>query len=453
MGINFRIRDFAYPFSILKLKKVFDRNQWLDAEALSQYQSARLRQIITHAYYNVPYYQKLFKENNIVPGDIQTVKDLKNIPCLTKDQLRLNFNSLLARDAKKYRPTLLFTSGTTGGKINFYTDKTSNVLEFVYYWRFWGWGGYKLGDTFASLSSEDFIYNERNREVMYHFHPLTRQLTVNATFFSHKYLEEIIGIFRKFKPIFLKGSPLNLYLLALAFSGKRDHGISFKAIFSQGENLPQYKRELIESVFSCRVFDSYGHMERTVAISQCLHGTYHVHADYGIAEFEEPRIAFTSEGDGDTVVREIIGTSLHNFSMPLIRYRTGDFARVKDSPEKCSCKRGFPTVVSIVGREMDIVITPDRRTVAGLSSVFSRTPGIIMGQIIQEKINHLLVKIVCVSEDADDTDRTLTHYVRNFVGDEMKIEIEHTTIEGIKKDNFGKFKPVISNISQEYICG
>ncbi len=418
-----------------------------------EYQSARLRQIVTHAYHNVPYYQKLFKENNIVPDDIQTVKDLKNIPCLTKEQLRLNFNSLLARDAKKYRPTLLFTSGTTGGKINFYADKTSNVLEFVYYWRFWGWGGYRLGDTFAALSSEDFIYREHNREVMYHFHPLTRQLKVNAMFFSHKYLKELIAIFRKFKPVFLKGSPLNLYMLALSFKGKSDHGISFKAIFSQGANLPQYKRELIESVFSCRVFDSYGHMERTVAISQCPHGTYHVHEDYGIAEFEEPRIALTGEGDGDTVVREIIGTSLHNFSMPLIRYRTGDFARVKYSPEKCSCKRGLPTIVSVIGREMDIVITPDRRTVAGLSSVFSRTPGIIMGQIIQEKINHLLVKIVCVSEDTDDTDRTLTRYMRNFVGDEMKIEIEHTTIEGIKKDNFGKFKPVISNISQEYIPG
>jgi hypothetical protein len=132
MGIDFRFRDFAYPFSILRLKKVFDRNQWLDAEALSEYQAARLRQIITHAYDNVPYYQKLFRENDIGPGDIQTAKDLKNIPCLTKDQLRLNFNSLVARDAKKYRPTMLFTSGTTGGKISFYADKTSNVLEFVF---------------------------------------------------------------------------------------------------------------------------------------------------------------------------------------------------------------------------------------------------------------------------------------------------------------------------------
>jgi phenylacetate-CoA ligase len=183
MGIDFRIRDFAYPFSILKLKRIFDRNQWLDAEALSEYQAARLRQIIAHAYYNVPYYQKLFKENDIAPGDIRTASDLKEIPCLTKDLLRLNFDSLRARDAKKYRPVMLFTSGTTGAKINFYADKTSNVLEFVYYWRFWGWAGYKLGDTFVSLSSEDFIHNEKNKQLKYHFYPLRRQLSMNAMFF------------------------------------------------------------------------------------------------------------------------------------------------------------------------------------------------------------------------------------------------------------------------------
>jgi hypothetical protein len=58
MGIDFRIRDFAHPFSILKLKRTFDRNQWQSEEALLQYQSERLRQTVRHAYHNVPYYQK-----------------------------------------------------------------------------------------------------------------------------------------------------------------------------------------------------------------------------------------------------------------------------------------------------------------------------------------------------------------------------------------------------------
>lgn len=202
MGIDFRIRDFAYPVSILKLKRTFDKNQWLAEEALYDYQLARLKNIVTHAHENIPYYQRLFKENNIKPGDIQTLQDLKKIPFLTKDLLRLNFNSLVARNAKKYKPVLLSTSGTTGGKINFYVDKPSNALEFVYYWRFWGWAGYKLRDTYAALSSEDFVYIRKHRGAMYYFNPITRKLTVNSMLFSRQYLDELIGIFRKFNPFF-----------------------------------------------------------------------------------------------------------------------------------------------------------------------------------------------------------------------------------------------------------
>ena len=87
MAIDFRIRDFAYPLSMLKLKRIFDRNQWLSEETLLEYQSAKLRQIISHAYHNVPYYQKLFKENNIIPSEIQTTQQFKNTPHLTKDLL------------------------------------------------------------------------------------------------------------------------------------------------------------------------------------------------------------------------------------------------------------------------------------------------------------------------------------------------------------------------------
>lgn|GEM_PF-498761 len=450
MSIVFTIRDFGYPFSIVKLKKIFDKNQWLSEEALREYQSSRLKEIIRHAYHKVPYYQRLFNRNGIFPDDVQTVKDLKKIPCLTRELLRNNFDALISRDAKKYKPTLVRTSGTSGGKIEFYADKPSNVLEFVYYWRYLGWAGYKPGNTIAVLSSRFFIFRKRNSKAMHHFNFLTKELTINSLFFSHEYLDELAGIFRKFKPPFLKGIPLNLYLFALLFQKRSNHGISFKAIFSQGANLAQHQRELIEKVFRTRVFDSYGHMERTVAISQCPQGSYHVHSDYGIAELDEPSLPLANESEGGTTVREVIGTSLYNFSMPLIRYRTGDFVKVKRSPEKCPCKRGFPTIISVIGREADIIITPDRKAVTGSFSVFDYTPGIIMGQIIQEKIDRLLVKIVPATADTDITDKILTYNLRKFVGTAMKIRIEHTTIDGITKDKFGKFRAAMSNIPYEH---
>jgi phenylacetate-CoA ligase len=453
MGIDFRIRDFAHPLSILKLKRTFDRNQWLNEEALSQYQSSRLRQIITHAYHNVPYYQKLFRENGILPDDVRSTGDLRHIPCLTKELLRLNFESLVSRDAKKFRPKLLVTSGTSGGQSSFYVDKPSNVLEFVHYWRSWGWAGYRLGDVFAELSAEFFTFFRKNTGSLHHFSYPTRKLTLNSLLISSRHAEDFIGIFRRYRPLFLKGIASNLYMLALVLNEKRDHGASFRAVFSQGENLLPYQRELIERVFSCKVFDSYGHMERTVAVSQCQYGTYHIHLDYGIAELEEPEIPVDNNDNGDACIKEIVGTSLYNRSMPLIRYRTRDLVKVSRSPKECACGRGFPSVISVLGRDTDVVITPDGRAVTALYTVFDRTPGIVMGQIIQEEIDRIVVRIVHAREGSDPTEKILAGNIRDFVGADMKIRIEPTTVEGIRKDRLGKFKVVMSNIPNEKILG
>ena len=240
-------------------------------------------------------------------------------------------------------------------------------------------------------------------------------------------------------------------MLALLLNEKKNHGISLKAIFSQGENLLPHQRELIERVFSSRVCDSYGHMERTAAISQCPSGTYHIHADYGLVEFEEPEIPLANPDGDHADVKEIVGTSLHNFSMPLIRYRTGDLVKLAATHEKCDCTRTFPGLLAILGRDTDIIITPDGRAVTAIYTVFDRTPGIVMGQILQDRRDRLVVKIVSKFKEAKNIDNALQRRIRSFVGTSMEVTIEHTTVDGIKKDAQGKFKVVVSSVPIETI--
>jgi len=451
MGIDFKLRDFAYPISILRLKKRFDQNQWLMEEALSYYQVTRLKKIMTHAYQNIPYYRKLFQDHQVFPDEIKTLDDLKAIPFLTKDLLRRSFTSLLATDAKKYKPTLLSTSGTTGGQVRFYVDKPSNVLEFVYYWRFWGWAGYRLGETFAEFSAQDFTPIAGNIKTICHFDSFLRKLKVNSLLLSKKRLEDYIGIFKTYKPQFLKGLPSNLYVFSLLLNERKNHGISFRAIFAQGENLLQHQRENIERTFSCKVYDSYGHMERTVAISQCPLGTYHIHSDYGIAELVDPEIPLMVSPHTETCIKEVIGTSLYNLGMPLLRYRTDDFVVVARHPQKCPCQRGFPTVISVLGRSTDVVITPDGRAITALYLVFDRTPGVLQGQIIQERTDQILVKVVCHGHENTDVERRLVANLRDFVGTSMDIKVEHTGMDEIQPEKGKKFKVVVSHVAPETI--
>jgi phenylacetate-CoA ligase len=453
MGIDFRVRDFAHPISILRLKRVFDRNQWLGEEELREYQLQRLNRIIDHSWRNIPYYQELLGRHGITPEDIATLEDLKRIPFLSKAALGREESRLLARNASNYQPAWLSTSGTSGRRIRFCVDRFSNSLEFTYYWRFWGWAGYRLGDVFAELSAEFFCLREGRREDLFSYGRLSRRLILNSLLLSRARVDDFADTLRRYRPLFLKGLPSNLYVLALLFNERKNHGVRFKAVFSQGENLHAYQRELIERVFSTRVLDSYGHMERTVAISQCPFQSYHVHPDYGLVEFVLPEIPVTDSADAGTVTREVVGTSLHNLAMPLIRYRTGDLVKLPTLPRKCRCGRGFPTVSSILGRDTDVVVTADGRAVTALYTVFDRVPGVILGQIVQHQPERLDVRVACAVVDIARVSTRLEQSIRQFVGPSMQVTIQHTKPEDIRLDGLGKFKVVMSAIPPDRILG
>ncbi|MBN1600067.1 MAG: phenylacetate--CoA ligase family protein [Chitinispirillaceae bacterium] len=451
MGLDFRIRDFAYPLSMIKAKYQFDKNQYLPQEASERYQTGNLKRILLHAYENVPYYKNLLDKNSITLSSIQSISDISVIPFLTKELLTKNFNNLTALNAQRYNPMVLHTSGTTGGQVSFLVDKQANVLEFVYYWRFWGWHGYHIGNKFAEFSAEHFLPIEKNRETYSVFNPLMNRLLLNSLLLSKTTIQIYISLFRKQKPLFLKGLPSNLYILALLCDSVKKHGISFKAIFSQGENLLPNQKKFIESVFNSPVFDSYGQMERTVAISQCEYGNYHIHSDYSLLELVKPQSSLISPVLREGLeMCEVAGTTLHNMSMPLIRYKTGDLVIIDSRQTSCLCKRTFPLVHSIIGRDSDVIITPDKRAITALYVAFDRLPGIECGQIIQESIDSLRVRIAGEWDDFDKVKRSVIDTIQTFTGREMTVRVEGCQINDLLQKG-KKFKSIVSAIDPSEI--
>jgi phenylacetate-CoA ligase len=448
MGLNFRMRDFAYPFAIMRKKRHFDRHQYFSSEALEAYQISRLRKIILQAGANIPYYKKLFSLNDINPSSIAGLSDLTRIPFLAKDALMRSFSDLTAVNAALYDPMELHTSGTTGGQVKFLVDKPSNILEFVYYWRFWGWHGYRIGNKFAEFSAQHFTPIEKNSDKFYEFNPIVNRLIVNSLLLSKGNVQKYIALFKKNKPLFLKGLPSNLYVFALLCNEIKNHGIAFRAIFSQGENLFQNQKRFIETVFSSPVFDSYGQLERIAAISQCPYGAYHIHSDYSIVELVKPRddlLTSATVKPGQSLF-EVVGTSLHNLSMPLIRYKTGDLVITDASQEKCPCNRCFPRIRSIIGRDSDIVITPNKRAITALYVALDRLPGIACGQIVQESPTTLIVKIVPTGNYGDKLNDSITERISAFTGNSMNIIIENRTLDELYAPPGKKFKSIVSHV-------
>jgi phenylacetate-CoA ligase len=169
--------------------------------------------------------------------------------------------------------------------------------------------------------------------------------------------------------------------------------------------------------------------------------------DYGLTEFEP--VPDVEPADAKSRVMEIVGTSLYNRAMPLVRYRTGDYVRVSTVPAACPCGRGFPVVDSILGRQADVVITPDRRAVTALYVVLDRTPGVLLGQILQDGIDHLRLRIACDPRQRRRIDAALRSQLRQFLGPDMRTDFTYETVEEILRDHHNKFQAIRSQIPCE----
>lgn len=438
MAVEFKIQDFFHPVDILRLKLSLDRSQWFSKEELQTYQHQRLGLVLDHAYTHVPYYRNLFNKLKLKPQDIKTAEDLTRIPPLNKSMLKKNFRSLIADNARKFNPQLCRTSGTTGEPTEFYQDRPSNILEFCYYWRYWSWAGYKLRDQFAEFTLYHFLNSEINQIVDYA--PLTSRLMLNPAQLSYEKINNFISALKKYRPQFLKGSPSSIYIFANLLDKTDISPVKFKAIFTTGELLLPHQRKKIENTFLCRIFDSYGHMERTIAICQCPRGQYHVNSDYGLLEMEDVETAPSS----DLVSGRIIGTSLYSFAMPLIRYESNDNVVIPIGPKRCECGRGLPLCETIVGRTQDIITTPNGRFLSNVFILFDILEGVLWSQIIQEKIDTFKVRLVQDKNFSTEKFQEFMGQLRLLLGKEAEIEIEYLPEKILPTLLSQKYKPVIS---------
>ncbi|MCL4491209.1 MAG: hypothetical protein M1510_04765 [Nitrospirae bacterium] len=432
--MDFRLRDFRYPYTIYMRRRELEKSQWFNNKRLPEIQSDRLRKLILHCYENVPYYRSLFNGRGLKPDDIKSPEDLKLLPILTKDTVRENFRELVATNAKRFSPILGHTGGTTGTALEFYVDSCANILEFATVWRHWNWAGYSFGDRFCDLRGR-IIRGEK---------PYSFDWRLNAMFLSsyrmtREMVKEYAVQLRSFKPRIIRGYPsaIDIFARLLRESGIDD--IRPKAVVTSSETLLAQQRKNLEEVFGCKVFDTYGLEERSAAAGQCPEGNMHADSEYGVIRVLNDGRDIPEGEEG-----EFICTGLHNYAMPLINYRTNDVGIF--STDKCPCGRGLPVIKSITGRVEDMIATPDGRNVAGsgLSVAFKYSMGIRLSQIIQEDINEMTVKIVRSPSYNENDEKTLLSNLRDRVGHVIRIKIEY--VDDIPLTKAGKLKFVISKV-------
>ena len=260
----------------------------------------------------------------------------------------------------------------------------------------------------------------------------------NYLFSSYHISEENIPYYiekiNKIKPEFIDSYPSSIFNIARFALQKGLHIHSPKAFITSSETLLDHQREIISNVFNAPIFDQYGSAEQVLFISQCEYGTYHIHPEFGFVEIIK---------NNNNEAGEVIATGFTNKAMPLIRYRIGDTVIMGE--EVCECKRNFPIIKKIIGRVDDMIITPEGNYVGRLDPVFKGLSTIKNAQIVQEKLEHVVVNIVPAEDYHNDDGQVVVKELKKRLGEKMHITIN--VVSDIPLTKAGKFRSVVSHLS------
>lgn len=443
-SIRNNIYSFYHYCRRYKVTKTLDSlriTQWLSKEEIEKKQWQRVLQLSDSAKRDVEYYKKIFKKIDIKKENFQ------DIPFLTKNIINRNRENLISKKYQKTDLNLNSTSGSTGEKLIFYTDKKI-IKNREYYrdavnYRGEEWICDNIWEKKVLLwglhNDVSKVSNLKDKLMNWCFHILflsTYDLTPDL-------IELYVKKINKFKPKLIVGQPSALFVFSNYLKLKNIKIFSPYAIISSAEMLYSYQRKIIESVFNCKIFNRYGCREFGAIAQECeMHKGMHINAEHVFVEIVDEKGNPCKPGE----LGEIVITDLDNYGFPFIRYKIGDLGVLSD--RRCSCGRGLPLLEKVEGRTWDVIVCPNGNHLTGTFWTIllrEEVDGIDNFQLIQQDINEINLKLVINTEFTENEKKKLLKKIENNCGKEMKVEIQ--LVKKIEPAKSGKHRFVISKVS------
>jgi phenylacetate-CoA ligase len=442
-GFGALLERERYGGRYAQYQELFAKTEWLSRTELEAYQDERIRAVVSHAFATVPYYRRLFDAHRLTPRDIRGRDDLAKIPLLTKTDIRENFDALRSTAVPKKDFRTGHTSGTTGTPLTVGYDRDTTWATYAVFDRHYRWAGCRMGrggERIAVARGNVIVPLEQSAPPFWRHNRTQNQLLLSSFHMSRANLPAYFAELRRYRPVVVDGYPSTLYVLARYLQGIGDT-FPVRAVVSSSETLYDFQRELIEERFACRVFDYYALAERAAFSGECdRHEGHHIAMDYGAAE--------VVDGDDQPVPRgtpgRLVGTTLHNMAMPLIRYVTSDVTALREAA--CTCGRGLELMEDVTTKAEDILTLPDGRLISPsvLTHPFKPLDCIEGSQIVQTARDAVTVRIV---PGASYTQALSDHLIKELgvrLGEGVRVEVQ--MVERLETSANGKFKWVISHV-------
>ncbi len=439
-----RIEQHRYGAAYLKQFQDLRAQERWSPEQVERRQSELLKQVVEAAYLRSPYYRARMDEVGVSPADVRTVRDIVRLPILDKADVRRHGRELLTHPAPRRGWSTGRTSGTTGSPLHMWYDRNTCVLNNATDRLQKAWAGMAVDDWIGVFLGRIVVSLETERPPFWRVNYVQKQVWFSSFHMSEDNLRAYVEQIRRKGLKYLEGYPSTLYILANYLQRSGIH-LPMKAVFTSSETLHPMQREVIEAAFGCEIYDFYGMAERVIFAMECEHHDgKHLVDGYGYTE--------VVDADGNPVPDGqrgfLVGTSLHNLAMPMIRYRTSDVSAIRTEP--CPCGRTMRRMEPLVSRREDIILTPSGRIVSPgvLTAPFKQFPQIALSQIVQESPEHFAVSVVAHRELGDAEQQLLLGELRERLGAGVHLTLAH--VDDIPREPSGKFRWFVSRVPHAY---
>lgn len=425
--------------SLLAMLFQLEQSQWLSPENLRLRQMQQATLLLRHAVESVPYYRRRFGELDARPLDERAWRSL---PILEREDIQEHFETLKSTNVPATHGQS-WTYGSSGSSGRPITVLGSEVTR--HYWQALSlrdhiWQGRDFSGKLAAIRSKV----ERGSRPGW-FEQSDGLLSGPACALNiREDVDAQLNWLVAENPHYLITHPSNLRALASRALQRGIRVSRLRETRTFGEMLPPDLRELCRQAWGVGLTDLYSAEEVGYIALQCPQAEhYHVQAENLLVEILDERGNPCRPGE----VGSVVVTTLHNFVMPLIRYRLRDFA---EAGEPCDCGRGLPVLKRIVGRQRNMLVLPDGRrhwpSFPG-SAWTEAAPAVRQFQLVQHDLNRIEARLVCAQPLAACEEDALKRMLTAQFG--YPFQYTFTYLERFENTPNSKYEDFVSLISGE----
>jgi phenylacetate-CoA ligase len=407
-------------------------------EEFREWQRARVGELLSLAVRRVPYYARSWVASE---RDAALAGRLDGLPVLEKEPLRRDPRAFLRDDVRAWRPLIFHSSGSTGTPIaSYWTVRELRRAMAVREARSARWAGVSFREPRATFSGRMVEPDPASRGPFHRYNAAEHQVYLSPFHLRAETAASYVNALERHGVRWLTGYAVSFYLLARFILQAKLRVPGLEAVITTSEKVTPEMRRVMEQAYGCRVFEEYSTVETALFASECQAGSLHVSPDVSVVEILRPDGTPCDVGEPG----EVVTTCLLRDFQPLIRFRLGDVAAW--SPEACACGRLMPVLREVMGRIEDVVIGPDGRELVRFHGVFVGQPHVKLGQIVQESLDRIRVRVVPADGFAEADERDIAARVRQRLGPGVTVTVE--CVEQIPLTAAGKFQAVISTIQR-----